>query len=72
MHAEDIIARRTRLAFLNKAAAIEAIPVVVQIMGKELKWDKTRQKEEIVRCISYMKHFGGPDPADSPPKPQDK
>lgn len=35
-NAVDIIARRLRLSFLNVQAAQEALPVVVDIMGKEL------------------------------------
>lgn len=34
----DILARRTRLAFLNVTAAAEALPKIVEIMGKELGW----------------------------------
>ena len=63
MHAEDIIARRTRLAFLNKEAAIRAIPRVVQIMSKELNWDEQRRSEEIRRTLDFMQHFGGPTPS---------
>ena len=39
----DIIARRTRLAFLNVHAAQEALPRIVEIMAKELGWSKERQ-----------------------------
>ncbi|ELU14135.1 hypothetical protein CAPTEDRAFT_176445 [Capitella teleta] len=41
----DILARRTRLAFVNVHAAVEALPRIVQIMASELGWDETRQKE---------------------------
>lgn len=40
----DILARRTRLAFVNVHAAVEALPRIVQIMASELGWDETRQK----------------------------
>ncbi|KAJ3584052.1 hypothetical protein NHX12_014548 [Muraenolepis orangiensis] len=43
----DIIARRTRLGFLNVQAADEALPRIVEIMGKKLNWcgdRKTVQK----------------------------
>ena len=60
--AEDIIARRTRLAFLNKVDAINAIPIVVDLMGEELNWSTSRKKEEINRCTEFMTHFGGPVP----------
>lgn len=35
---EDVLSRRTRLAFLNKDAALAAIPHVAEIMSKELGW----------------------------------
>lgn len=44
--AVDVIGRRTRLAFQNVQAAHEALPRVVEIMQKELKWSK---KEKEVR-----------------------
>lgn len=46
--AVDVIGRRTRLAFQNVQAAHEALPRVVEIMQKELKWSK---KEKEVRSI---------------------
>ena len=43
----DILARRTRLAFLNANAAKEAMPRVLDIMQEELGWsDEYRRKEE--------------------------
>ena len=46
----DVIARRTSLAFLNVQAAEEAIPCIVDIMGKELGWSKEERKVNI--CVS--------------------
>jgi len=40
----DILARRTRLSFLNVVAAEEALPNIIQIMAKELNWDEQKQK----------------------------
>ena len=40
----DVIARRTSLAFLNSQAAEEALPIIVEIMGKELGWSKAEKK----------------------------
>jgi len=57
--ADDIIARRTRLAFLNKEAAMRAIPKVVNLMGNELNWDDEKRKQESKNCIEYLQHFGG-------------
>lgn len=39
----DIIARRTRLGFLNVQAADEALPRIVEIMSKELDWSQERR-----------------------------
>ena len=57
-----MIANRTRLAFLNKTDALKAIPVVVELMGEELRWSMARRKEEVIRCTKFMEHFGGPVP----------
>jgi glycerol-3-phosphate dehydrogenase len=62
MRPEDFLARRTRLAFLNKDAALRAIPRVVQLMARELKWNRARQSAEIQRCVEFMRHFGGSKP----------
>jgi len=54
--AVDVLARRTRLAFLNAQAALEALPRVIDVMASELQWDKKRQElewkesEPIPRC----------------------
>lgn len=42
----DVLARRTRLAFLNAKAALEALPKVIDIMAEELNWDRPRQELE--------------------------
>jgi len=44
--AEDILARRTRLAFLNANAAKEALPRILQIMQEELGWSDSRRQDE--------------------------
>jgi glycerol-3-phosphate dehydrogenase len=44
--AVDVLARRTRLAFLNAQAALEALPKVIDIMASELKWDNRRKDTE--------------------------
>lgn len=61
--AEDILARRTRLAFLNKEAALAAIPKVVEIMGTELGWNSDRKLSEIQSCHNAIDvSFAGPVP----------
>lgn len=42
--AVDILARRTRLSFLNVLAAEEALPCIIRIMAKELNWNEQKQK----------------------------
>ena len=44
----DVLARRLRLAFLNVHAAEEALPRVVEIMARELRWSAQKQKASII------------------------
>ena len=44
----DIIARRTRLAFLNVHVAEEILPTIVDIMARELGWSAERKKVVLV------------------------
>jgi hypothetical protein len=62
LHPEDFLARRSRLLFLDKSAALRALPTVVRLMTKELQWSETKQEEELKRCVEYMRHFGGAQP----------
>lgn len=48
--AVDVLARRTRLAFLNAQAALEALPKIIDIMTEELRWDRRRQDLEWKEC----------------------
>jgi glycerol-3-phosphate dehydrogenase len=54
----DVIARRTRLAFLNANQAADAIHTVVDIMGLELKWDPERKKKEAKAAKEFLKTMG--------------
>ena len=56
--AVDVIARRTRLAFLNAAAAYESLPRVVSIMKQELHWDDERTKKELNDAQEFLKSMG--------------
>lgn len=58
--ASDFIARRTRLAFVDKDSALQVVPRVVQLMAEELNWSPDRQAEEIESCVDYLRYFGGP------------
>ncbi|KAI8328917.1 FAD dependent oxidoreductase-domain-containing protein [Chlamydoabsidia padenii] len=56
--AVDVLARRTRLAFLNAEAALQSLPRVIEIMSEELKWDKARQKEEYEKAATFLVTMG--------------
>ncbi|XP_059169432.1 glycerol-3-phosphate dehydrogenase, mitochondrial-like isoform X2 [Physella acuta] len=50
----DIVARRTRLSFINVHAAQEALPRIVDIMAEELKWDEKTKKRELEEAECYL------------------
>ena len=54
---EDFLARRTRLAFLDTRAAEQALPRVVQILGKELRWGWYRRRKELAKGRDMLKTF---------------
>jgi glycerol-3-phosphate dehydrogenase len=58
--AVDVIARRTRLAFLNAEAALEALPSVIDLMGEELNWTNHRKETEWKESVSYLSSMGLP------------
>jgi glycerol-3-phosphate dehydrogenase len=60
---EDILSRRTRLAFLNKEAALSAINVVANIMAEELGWSETVKKEQMSAARDYISRYAGKTPA---------
>ena len=61
---EDILSRRTRLAFLNKEAAQDALPRVADIMAEELGWNKKVKAKQIETAKSYLDAYGGRIPHD--------
>jgi glycerol-3-phosphate dehydrogenase len=56
--AVDVLARRTRLAFLNAEAALQSLPRVVEILSQELNWDKERQKQEHKNAVVFLTTMG--------------
>jgi glycerol-3-phosphate dehydrogenase len=56
--ATDVIARRTRLAFLNAQAALEALPRVIEIMAAELKWSNKRCQQEFEQAKKFLGSMG--------------
>ena len=56
----DVIARRTRLAFLNAQAAFDSLDRVSEIMAEELGWDVRRRNEEIKSAKEFLLTMGLP------------
>ncbi|KAI9568547.1 FAD dependent oxidoreductase-domain-containing protein [Boletus coccyginus] len=56
--AVDVLARRTRLAFVDAQAALAALPRVIEIMSKELGWSHTRQRAEYARGVQFLGSMG--------------
>ena len=64
---EDILSRRTRLAYLNRAAALQALPRVADLLQETLGWTSNVKKAQIEAGKRYVESFGGPDPHAVPP-----
>ena len=58
--AVDVVARRTRLAFLNAQAALEALPRIIDLMGEELGWSKARKAVEWTNAVHFLGSMGLP------------
>ncbi|KAF9975888.1 mitochondrial glycerol-3-phosphate dehydrogenase [Actinomortierella ambigua] len=58
--AVDVLARRTRLAFLNASAALEALPRVIDIMADELHWSEARKQQEAEDAKQFLTTMGMP------------
>lgn len=56
--ASDIIARRTRLAFLDVNAALGSLPKVIDVMADELQWSDARKKHEWTESVHFLKSMG--------------
>ena len=56
--AVDVLARRTRLAFLNAQAALEALPTVIDLMAEELKWSRKRKEREWKEAVQFLASMG--------------
>ena len=56
--AVDVLARRTRLAFLNAQAALEALPGVIDLMADELGWSKQRKHLEWKDSVQFLASMG--------------
>ncbi|KAK2735968.1 mitochondrial glycerol-3-phosphate dehydrogenase [Myotisia sp. PD_48] len=58
--AVDVIARRTRLAFLNAQAALEALPNVIDLIADELNWNPKRKEREWNDAVKFLLSMGLP------------
>jgi glycerol-3-phosphate dehydrogenase len=56
----DVLARRTRLSFLNAQAALDALPRVIDIMAEECGWSTARKAAEIARACTFLTSMGLP------------
>jgi len=54
---EDFLARRTRLAFKDTKAARDALPRVVELMGRELRWSLWERRRQMARGMQMLEEF---------------
>ncbi|KAF5335414.1 hypothetical protein D9611_011691 [Ephemerocybe angulata] len=52
--AVDVLARRTRLSFLNARAALDALPGVVEIMGGEMGWGEGERGRQVEGAVEFL------------------
>lgn len=60
LKAVDVLARRTRLAYIDSKAALDAAPRVIEIMSGLLGWSRSRRKQEM-REVMYTHVYVGRD-----------
>lgn len=56
--AADVLARRTRMAFLNVEATVTALPKVIDVMASELKWSADRKNQEWKDTMKFLESMG--------------
>lgn len=56
--AVDVLARRTRLAFLHAKDAFQALPNVIRIMSDEHGWDEKRRINEYKEGYEFLLTMG--------------
>eukprot|EP00164_Ancoracysta_twista_P009659 GFYU01014374.1.p1 GENE.GFYU01014374.1~~GFYU01014374.1.p1 ORF type:complete len:653 (+),score=190.90 GFYU01014374.1:38-1960(+) len=54
VNAIDVLARRTRLAFVDVQAARGALPRIVELMAQELGWSKDQKKKELAETEKFL------------------
>ncbi len=50
----DVLARRTRLGFLDRGATLQAIPRVARLLGDELGWSAEARQEDEAAARAYF------------------
>ena len=50
----DVLARRTRLAFLSAAEARAALPIVIDLMAPLLGWGAAQRKAEVASTEAFL------------------
>jgi glycerol-3-phosphate dehydrogenase len=51
----DVLARRTRLAFLDTEAAVEAVPRVTELMASELSWNEHQAEQQQLKAFEFLR-----------------
>ncbi len=54
MKATDVLARRTRLAFIDSNCSRELSQRVVSMMGDLLGWSRSRRDQELRECAQFL------------------
>jgi glycerol-3-phosphate dehydrogenase len=57
MEVEDVLARRTRILYLDARAALEAAPLVATVMATELKKDQNWVQQQIIAFTAVAKQY---------------
>lgn len=57
----DVLARRTRLAFLDAEAARDALSGIIEVMSHRFNWSLERQGMEFTRSMQWLQSMGLPD-----------
>ena len=55
----DVIARRTRIAFINVHAAEHALPKIIRLMSKKLKWSKEEEQAQHDHAMRFLRNEMG-------------
>ncbi len=69
LRVEDVLARRSRVLFLDAALAVAAAPAVARILARELGWSPAREAAEIAAFAALAARYRPPSEtvASSPP-----